>query len=302
MPDMIISEPVQEAMRADRPIVALESTIFSNLGLPSPSNEAALTRTLAAVHDAGAEPAVTAIMDGFVRVGLEGEDYDRILGEAHKTAERDIPAAISQKWPVGATTVSASLAIAAVAGIEVFATGGIGGVHHGSADTGDISADLGAIARHAIVTVCAGAKAFLDISGTLEHLEMLSVPVVGYRTDDFPMFYARSSGFRVPLRLDSTLEIARLAIERFAWNSGGVLVGVPIPASDALSTDDIQSGMTSALAAASQQGITGAAVTPFVLGEISRSLDGLNIPANLALSENNAAVAADIAVSIASMS
>jgi pseudouridine-5'-phosphate glycosidase len=302
MPDMIISEPVQEAMRGDRPIVALESTIFSNLGLPSPSNEAALTRTLAAVHDAGAEPAVTAIMDGFVRVGLEGEDYDRILGEAHKTAERDIPAAISQKWPVGATTVSASLAIAAVAGIEVFATGGIGGVHHGSADTGDISADLGAIARHAVVTVCAGAKAFLDISGTLEHLEMLSVPVVGYRTDDFPMFYARSSGFRVPLRLDSTLEIARLAIERFAWNSGGVLVGVPIPASDALSADDIQSGMTSALAAASQQGITGAAVTPFVLGEISRSLDGLNIPANLALSENNAAVAADIAVSIASMS
>jgi pseudouridine-5'-phosphate glycosidase len=188
-----------------------------------------------------------------------------------------------------------------MAGIEVFATGGIGGVHHGSAETGDISADLGAIAHHAVVTVCAGAKAFLDISGTLEHLEMLSVPVIGYQTDDFPMFYAQSSGFPVPLRLDSTDEIARLAMERFAWNSGGVLVGAPIPVGDALSADDIQSGMANALAAADQQGVTGAAVTPFVLGEISRSLDGLNIPANLALSENNAAVAADIAASIASM-
>jgi pseudouridine-5'-phosphate glycosidase len=302
MPDMIISEPVQEAMRTGRPIVALESTIFSNLGLPSPANEEALTRTLAAVHGAGAEPAVTAIMDGFVRVGLEREDYERILGEAHKTAERDIPAAVSQRWPVGATTVSASLAIAAMAGIEVFATGGIGGVHHGSAETGDISADLGAIARHAVVTVCAGAKAFLDISGTLEHLEMLSVPVIGYQTDDFPMFYARSSGLPVPLRLDSTDEIARLAMEHFSWNSGGVLVGVSIPIGDALSADDIQSGMANALAAADQHGVTGAAVTPFVLGEISRSLDGLNIPANLALSEHNAEVAADIAVSVASMS
>lgn len=302
MPDMIISEPVQDAMRTGRPIVALESTIFSNLGLPSPANEEALTRTLAAVRGANAEPAVTAVMDGFVRVGLEGEGYERILGGAHKTAERDLPAAISQKWSVGATTVSASLEIAAMAGIEVFATGGIGGVHHGSAETGDISADLGAIARHAVVTVCAGAKAFLDISGTLEHLEMLSVPVVGYKTDDFPMFYARSSGFPVPLRLDSTQEIARLAIERFAWNSGGVLVGVPIPESDALSSDDIRSGMAIALDTAARQGITGAAVTPFVLGEISRSLDGSNIPANLALSENNAAVAAEVAVAIASMS
>jgi pseudouridine-5'-phosphate glycosidase len=302
MPDMIISEPVQDAMRTGRPIVALESTIFSNLGLPSPANEEALTRTLAAVTGVGAEPAVTAIMDGFVRVGLEGDDYDRILGDAHKTAERDISAAVSQKWPVGATTVSASLAIAAMAGIEVFATGGIGGVHVGSAHSHDISADLGAIARYAVVTVCAGAKAFLDIAGTLEHLEMLSVPVIGYRTDDFPMFYARSSGFPVPLSLDSTQEIAHLAMERFAWGSGGVLVGVPIPPRDALSADDIRSGMANALDAATRQEITGAAVTPFVLGEISRSLDGLNIPANLALSENNAAVAAEVAVAIASMS
>jgi pseudouridine-5'-phosphate glycosidase len=299
---MIISEPVQDAMQSGRPIVALESTIFSNLGLPSPANEDALTLTLGAVRSTGAEPAVTAVMDGYVRVGLDGEDYQRILGEAHKTAERDIPAALSQRWPVGATTVSASLAIAAVAGIEVFATGGIGGVHQGSAETGDVSGDLGAIARHAVVTVCAGAKAFLDISGTLEHLEMLSVPVIGYRTDDFPMFYARSSGFPVPLRLDAAEDVARLAMERFAWSSGGVLLGVPIPEDDALSSDEIQSGMADALATATREGIKGAAVTPFVLSEISEALDGQNIPANLALSVNNARVAAEVAVAIAEMS
>lgn len=302
MPNMIISEPVQDAMQSGRPIVALESTIFSNLGLPSPANEEALELTLAAVRTTGAEPAVTAVMDGYVRVGLDGGDYGRILGKAHKTAERDIPAAVSQRWSVGATTVSASLAIAAMAGIEVFATGGIGGVHHGSAETGDVSADLGAIARHAVVTVCAGAKAFLDIAGTIEHLEMLSVPVIGYQTDDFPMFYARSSGVPVPLRLDSATDVARLAMERFAWSNGGILLGVPIPKDDALPPDAIQSGMSDALATAGREGITGAAVTPFVLGEISKSLDGQNIPANLALSENNARVAAEIAVAISSMS
>jgi pseudouridine-5'-phosphate glycosidase len=301
MPNMIISEPVQDAIQSGRPIVALESTIFSNLGLPSPANEDALDLTLAAVRTMGAEPAVTAIIDGYVRVGLDGEDYERILGGAHKTAERDIPAAVSQRWPVGATTVSASLAIAAMAGIEVFATGGIGGVHQGSAETGDVSGDLGAIARHAVVTVCAGAKAFLDISGTLEHLEMLSVPVIGYRTDDFPMFYARSSGFPVPLRLDSPEDVASLAMERFAWSTGGVLLGVPIPEDAALSHDAIQSGMTDALATAARDGITGAAVTPFVLGKISDALDGTNIPANLALSENNAKVAAEVAVAIAEL-
>lgn len=302
MPDMIISEPVQDALQSGRPIVALESTIFSNLGLPSPANEDALNLTLAAVRNMGAEPAVTAIIDGFVRVGLDGEDYERILGAVHKTAERDIPAAVSQRWAVGATTVSASLSIAAMAGIEVFATGGIGGVHQGWAETGDVSGDLGAIARHAVVTVCAGAKAFLDIAGTLEHLEMLSVPVIGYRTDDFPMFYARSSGLPVPLRLESAEDVARLAIERFAWNTGGVLLGVPIPEDAALSPDAIRSGMTDALATANREGIMGAAVTPFVLDEISEALEGKNIPANLALSENNARVAAEVAVAIASMS
>lgn len=301
MLEMTISEPVTDALRSAQPVVALESTIFSNLGLPSPANEEALERTLSAVREAGAEPAVTAIMDGTVRVGLDDSEYSRILGEAIKTAERDVPVAIAQRWPVGATTVSASLAIAAHAGISVFATGGIGGVHHGSAETGDVSADLGAIARYPVVTVAAGAKAFLDIAGTLEHLEMLSVPVVGYQTDEFPMFYARSSGLPVPLRLDSARDVARLAMERFNWSSGGILLAVPVPEDDALSSDEIQSGMADALATATRRGIVGAAVTPFVLGEVSTSLDGQNIPANLALSENNATVAAEVAVALASM-
>jgi pseudouridine-5'-phosphate glycosidase len=301
MLEMIISEPVTDALRSGQPVVALESTIFSNLGLPSPANEEALERTTSAVREAGAEPAVTAIIDGAARVGLDDGEYSRILGEAIKTAERDIPAAIARRWPVGATTVSASLAIAAHAGIKVFATGGIGGVHHGSAETGDVSADLGAIARYPVVTVAAGAKAFLDIAGTLEHLEMLSVPVVGYQTDEFPMFYARSSGLPVPLRLDSAPDVARLAMERFNWSSGGILLAVPVPEDDALSSDEIQSGMADALATATRLGVVGAAVTPFVLGEISTSLDGENIPANLALSENNARVAAEVAVAIAAM-
>jgi pseudouridine-5'-phosphate glycosidase len=295
MTNMLVSEPVREALEAGRPVVALESTIFSNLGLPSPANEEALTRTLAAVKESGAEPAVTAVMDGVVRVGLDGTDYDRILGEAVKTAERDIPAAVTQKWSVSATTVSASLAIAARAGIKVFATGGIGGVHHGSAETGDVSADLGAIARHPVLTVAAGAKAFLDIAGTLEYLEMLSVPVIGYQTDEFPMFYARSSGLPVPLRLDSAQDVADLVDERLSWESGGALLAVPVPESDALSTEEIERAMSDALASAVDLGITGAAVTPHVLAEISRGLDGRNIPANLALSENNARVAGEIA-------
>jgi pseudouridine-5'-phosphate glycosidase len=207
-------------------------------------------------------------------VGLDEDMHDRILGEAVKTAERDLAAAVANRWSVGATTVSASLAIAARAGIRVFATGGIGGVHHGSAETGDVSADLGAIARYGVLTVSAGAKAFLDISGTLEHLEMLSVPVIGYLTDDFPMFYARSSGLPVPLRLDTP---------------------------EATSAE-IQDAMSGALSEAVRRGVVGAAVTPFVLGQISEALDGDNIPANLALSENNARVAAEVAVAFAALS
>lgn len=298
MTSIIFSAAVADAIDTGHPVVALESTIFSNLGLPSPANAEALTRTLAAVEDAGAVPAVTAVIDGNVHVGLDEVLHERILGEATKTAERDLAVAVANRWSVGATTVSASLAIAARAGIRVFATGGIGGVHHGSAETGDVSADLGAIARHGVLTVSAGAKAFLDIFATLEYLEMLSVPVIGYQCDEFPMFYARSSGLPVPLRLDTPEAVAAVLHEKLQWG-GGALLGVPIPKAEALSSDQIQAAMDGALAEASARGIVGAAVTPFVLGEISRALDGSNIPANLALSENNARVAGEVAVALA---
>jgi pseudouridine-5'-phosphate glycosidase len=301
MSSIIFSAAVADAINSGHPVVALESTIFSNLGLPSPANEEALKRTIAAVSNAGAVPAVTAVIDGIVRVGLDEAMHDRILGEAIKTAERDLPAAVANRWSVGATTVSASLAIAARAGIRVFATGGIGGVHHGSAETGDVSADLGAIARYSVLTVSAGAKAFLDIAGTLEHLEMLSVPVIGYQTDDLPMFYARTSGYPVALRLDTPEAVAALIQERFEWG-GGALLGVPIPETEALSSAEIQDAMSGALKEADRRGVVGAAVTPFVLGQISEALDGDNIPANLALSENNARVAAEVAVAYAARS
>ena len=297
MTDIVLSEAVADARDRGDAIVALESTIFSNLGLPSPANETALSSTLSAVYDAGAVPAVTAVIDGVVRVGLESRDHERILGEATKTAERDLAAAIAQRWPVGATTVSGSLAIAERAGITVFATGGIGGVHHGAQDSGDVSADLEAIARHRVLTVCAGAKAFLDIAKTLEHLETLSVPVIGYQTAEFPMFYARSSGLPVPLRLDTPEAVAALVAERFSWG-GGALLAVPVPTANALSSEEIQGAMSEALSHAEERGISGAAVTPFVLGQISERLEGRNIPANLALSENNARVGAQVAVAL----
>jgi pseudouridine-5'-phosphate glycosidase len=164
-----------------------------------------------------------------------------------------------------------------------------------------VSAALGAIARHDVLTVSAGAKAFLDIPGTLEHLEMLSVPVIGYQTDVFPMFYARSSGSPVPLRLDTPEAVAAVFAERLQWG-GGALLGVPIPEEAAMSSAEIQGAMSSALDEAARNGIVGAAVTPFVLGQISEALDGDNIPANLALSENNARVAGEVAVALASLS
>ena len=193
-----IDDEVADALSANRAVVALESTIFSHLGLPSPANAQALAGCLGAIRGHGAVPAITAILDGVPRVGIAEHEHERILGAARKMSEREIAAAIAQRWAFGATTVSAALCLAARAGIGVFATGGIGGVHRGAQDSGDISADLGAIARYPVVTVCAGAKSFLDLPRTLEHLEMLSVPVIGFGTAEFPAFTMRSSATRDP--------------------------------------------------------------------------------------------------------
>ena len=296
--DLTLAPDVADAVAANRPVVALESTIFSNLGLPSPANREALGRCIAAIANAGAVPALTAVLDGVVRVGVSESEHERILGPARKVAERDLAVAVGQSWPFGATTVSASVAIAALAGIPVFATGGIGGVHRGAELTGDVSADLDALASWPVITVSAGAKAFLDLARTLEYLETRGVPVLGWRHDDFPAFYTRSSGLRVPHRVEEAAEVARIFAARTRPMTG-VLVAVPIPVADELDAARLDDVLASALRHADDAGVVGAAVTPFVLGRIAEATAGQSIPANLALAEHNAAVAAEIAVAVA---
>ena len=297
----VLSDDVAAALADGAPVVALESTIFSHLGLPSPSNHEALDRCLAAIRDGGAVPAITAVLDGVARVGLPDDEHDRILGPARKAAERDLAVAIGQKWEFGATTVSASVALSAHAGVKVFATGGIGGVHRGAEMTGDISADLDAMAHHPVITVSAGAKAFLDLPRTLEYLETVGVPVLGWRHDDFPAFYTRSSGVPVPHRVESPDEVAAILAAR-SRNGSGMVVAVPIPETDALDSAVLDSVLAQALADADAAGIVGAAVTPFVLGRIGEATAGESVPANLSLAENNARVATEIAVAVAEQS
>jgi pseudouridine-5'-phosphate glycosidase len=294
----VLSSTVAAALTDGRPVVALESTIFSNLGLPSPANHEALDRCITAIEGAGAVAAVTAVLDGVARVGLKPAEHDRILGAARKAAERDLAVAVAQRWEFGATTVSASVALAAAAGIAVFATGGVGGVHRGAETTGDISADLDALAHHHVITVCAGAKAFLDLGRTLEYLETVGVPVLGWRHDDFPAFYTRSSGLPVPHRVEAADDVAAV-YANLTRPASGVLVGVPIPAADELDPVDLDRVLVRALEDAEEEGVVGAAVTPFVLGRIAAATDGKSVPANLALAENNARVAAEIAVAVA---
>jgi pseudouridine-5'-phosphate glycosidase len=293
-----IDPEVASALAQGGAVVALESTIFSNLGLPSPANADALERCLAAVREAGAVPAVTAVLDGVARIGLHADEYDRILGQARKVAERDLAVAVAQRWPFGATTVSASLALAHLAGVEVFATGGIGGVHRGAEQSGDVSADLDALAHHPVITVCAGAKAFLDLGRTLEYLETVGVPVLGWSHDHFPAFYTRSSGLPVPHRVDDPHEVAAILANRTRPDTG-VLVAVPIPEADEIDPEAMQAAITVALDEADALGVSGPAVTPVVLAAIAAATEGRSVPANLALAEHNASVAGRIAVAVA---
>ena len=293
-----IDPRVADALGSGGAIVALESTIFSHLGLPSPSNAEALHGCLAAIRDHGAAPAITAVIDGVERVGLADAEHRLILGPARKAAERDLSVAVGQRWPVGATTVSASVALAARAGVKVFATGGIGGVHRSAEQTGDISADLGAIARHPVVTVSAGAKAFLDLPRTLEHLEMLGVPVIGFECDEFPAFTVRSSGLPLAHHTTDVAELARIARAQLASGTG-MLVVTPVPADVALSADELNAAIGAALASTHSAGITGAAVTPHVLTAIAAATKGEAVRANIALACNNADLAARLAVALA---
>ena len=294
-----ISTEVRETLASGGPVVALESTIFSHLGLPSPSNYTALTQCIAAIREAGAVPAITAVLDGVARVGLEESEHERILGRARKVGEREVALAVGQRWPVGATTVSASLLLAARAGIGVFATGGIGGVHRDVHLHGDVSADLGALASHPVVTVCAGAKSFLDLPRTLEHLEMLGVPVLGLACDEFPAFTVHSSGLPIPARVDTVNELASIVrAHREIGRQGGILTCVPVPFEDSLDKSMIDAVIDDALHAANAAKIEGPKVTPFVLGAIAEATKGTSVVANLSLARNNARVAAELAVQL----
>lgn len=295
-----VSDEVTAALAERRGVVTLESTIFSNLGLPSPANREALDRCLAAVRAGGAVPAVTAVLDGVARVGIDESEHDRILGSARKVAERDLSVAVAQGWEFGATTVSASVALSALAGVRVFATGGLGGVHRGAELTFDVSADLDALASHPVVVVSAGAKAFLDLPRTLEYLETHTVAVLGWRHGDFPAFYTRSSGLPVPHRVDDAATVARIFDAR-TRSTSGLLVTVPIPDADELDAAGLDTVLRTALDDADAAGVVGAAITPFVLGRIAEATAGASLPANLALAENNAAVAAELAVALAEL-
>lgn len=285
------------ALDEGKPIVALESTVYSNLGLPTPDNERALTECLAAIRASGAVPCVTAVLDGTLRAGLDEAEYERILGAAQKVAERDLAVAAGQTWAVGATTVSGSLAIASAVGISVFATGGIGGVHRGSEVTGDVSADLEALARYGVATVSAGIKSFLDLGKSLELLETLGVTVVGWQTDHLPSFTARTSPFAVPHRVDDLAELAAIASHRLAFGRG-MLIANPVPVEFALDQDVHDSALAQALADAEASGVTGAEVTPFVLGRIVEASGGESVHANVALVANNARLAGELAAQL----
>lgn len=296
---VLVSDEVADALADGTPVVALESTIFSNLGLPAPHNGEAYRRCTEAIWAGGGVPALTTVLDGRARVGIVGDELERVLACSKKVASRELPVAIGLGWEAGVTTVSASLALAAEAGIKVFATGGIGGVHRGSETSGDISADLDALARYPVGCVSAGAKAFLDLARTLEYLETKGVPVVGVGTDYFPAFYTRSSGLDVPVRVESAVEAASiLAAGEAVGYRGGVLFAVPIPEGDALDEERLDAALDGALRDVNAAGLTGPAVTPFVLGRIMDATDGRSIPANLALAENNAHVGVAIAAAL----
>ena len=297
---MRISPAVRAALDRGRPVVALETTIFSGLGLPDPAGREALARCLAAVADNGAVPALTAVLDGEAVVGVEPDEHERLFACTAKVAVRDLPVAVAQGWDAGVTTVSASLQLAALAGIGVFATGGIGGVHRDASVTGDVSADLVALRRFEVVTVCAGAKAFLDIPRTLEHLETWSVPVLVLGADDFPAFTTRSSGVPAPRRVDTLDEVAAVtAAARDLGYRGGIVLAVPVGEADEVPKAVLDAAIERAVRAAADAGISGPAVTPYVLDAIAAATDGRSVPANLALAEQNAAVAARLAVLLA---
>ena len=295
-----ISPEVKAALKAGKPVVALESTIITH-GMPYPQNLSMAQNVEQVIRDNGAVPATIAIMDGRFCVGVSGDDLERLAqtgGKAAKASRRDVAALLVSGETAG-TTVATTMQIAAMAGIHVFATGGIGGVHRGAEDTFDISADLEELSRTPVAVVCAGAKSILDIAKTLEVLETNGVPVIGYGTNDFPAFWARQSGHKVDHRFDNLGDIAKVVALQGDLGMGGVLIANPIPEADALDPAAIESRIAEAIAGAEAEGVSRKDLTPFLLKRIFELTDGKSLVANIALVENNAKVAAGIAVALA---
>ncbi|HZC04631.1 MAG TPA: pseudouridine-5'-phosphate glycosidase [Ktedonobacterales bacterium] len=295
-----VAPAVSAALAEGRPVVALESTVIAH-GLPRPANVEVALALERAIRAEGATPATIALLDGQIVVGLSQQDITRLADEPDvwKASRRDLAVALA-RHATAATTVAGTLACAALAGVRVFATGGIGGVHRGAASSFDISADLPELARAPVVTICAGAKAILDLPLTLEYLETQGVPVIGYQTDELPAFYTRASGLRVPHRAETPNEVA--AIARAQWESGlggGLLVTVPIPQEHALPQARVDEAVGRALAEAHGAAITGPRLTPWLLARVAELTGGESVTANRALLLNNATVAARIAVALA---
>jgi pseudouridine-5'-phosphate glycosidase len=295
-----IAPNVQSALARGEAVVALESTIITH-GMPHPQNVATAREVEAVVRENGAVPATIAIIEGRIKVGLSDAELDW-LGTARdvmKLSRADLPYAVASRRH-GATTVAATMICAHLAGIRVFATGGIGGVHQGVEATMDISADLDELARTPVAVICAGAKAILDLPRTLEYLETRGVPVVGYGTDRFPAFWSRTSDLPVPLRLDTPEAIADLIRTKEALGlDGGVLVANPVPHADEISTDEMKTFIDAAVREAKERGVAGKAVTPFLLSYLFEQTGGRSLATNIALVKNNAALAAKLAASLA---
>lgn len=295
-----ISEEVRHALEQGKPVVALESTIISH-GMPYPDNVKTALTVEKTVRENGAVPATIAIIKGVPTVGLSEEEIERLGKEGTKVVKvsrRDIPVVIAKKLD-GATTVASTMIFAEMAGIKVFATGGIGGVHRGATETMDISADLEELHQTNVTVVCAGAKSILDLGLTLEYLETKGVPVLGYKTEELPAFFTRKSGFKVDYRMDSPEEIAAAVKAKDALGlSGGMLVANPVPEEYSMDPDKIEAVISEAVEEAKALGITGKKVTPFLLEKIRNVTGGDSLFTNVKLVLNNAALAAKIAVEL----
>ena len=296
-----ISNEVATALAGGRPVVALESTIIAH-GMPYPANFEMVQEVEAIISEAGAIPATIAIIGGALKVGLTTIELKKFAvdgTDTTKVSTRDLPFVVARKMD-GATTVASTMRIAAMAGIHVFATGGIGGVHRGAERSFDVSADMAEFAESNVAVVTAGAKAILDLALTLETLETLGVPVVGYGTNDFPAFYSRSSGHSVPMRCDTPEEVANLMRAKWGMGlKGGIVVANPIPKSDEIITSEIAPAIEQAVAEAAHLGISGKDVTPFLLARMATVTGGRSLKANIALAKHNALVAAEIAKAFA---